>query len=86
MSITDISKGARTNLVNVTGRLESGILQVGDVVISEPGNLRGTIRCMFRNYLRLTHLALSSETDFAFCVAGDVTIAAINGIDQTALR
>ena len=34
-------------MVNVTGRLESGILQVGDTVISEPGGLRGTVRCMF---------------------------------------
>lgn len=87
MSIADISKGSRTNVVNVTGRLESGIVQVGDAVISEPGNLRGTVRCMFRNYRKLAKiLALSSETGFAFCIAGDVAIVAIHGIDQTALR
>lgn len=46
MSITDISKGSRANMVNVVGRLESGFLQVGDTITSEPGENQGTVRCM----------------------------------------
>lgn len=46
MSITDISKGSRANVVNVVGRLESGFLQVGDTIISEPGGNKGTVRSM----------------------------------------
>jgi translation elongation factor EF-1alpha len=45
MSVTDISKGSRTNVVNVAGRLESGVLQVGDAITVEPGGNRGTVRC-----------------------------------------
>lgn len=33
-------------MVNVVGRLESGFLQVGDSVVSEPGGNQGTVRCM----------------------------------------
>jgi hypothetical protein len=45
--VTDVSKGSRTNVVNVIGRLESGVLQVGDAIVSEPGGNLGTVRCKF---------------------------------------
>ena len=51
MSVTDMSKGSRTNFVNVVGRLESGVLQVGDAVISEPGGNLGMVRCTFPHYV-----------------------------------
>ena len=44
MSITDLSRGSRTNVVNVVGQLESGVIQVGDSVTSEPGGNKGTVR------------------------------------------
>jgi translation elongation factor EF-1alpha len=44
MSISDLSRGSRANVVNVVGQLESGIVQVGDSVISEPGGNKGTVR------------------------------------------
>jgi elongation factor 1 alpha-like protein len=48
LSINDISKTSKTNVVTVTGKIESGILQLGDDIISEPGDYKGTVRC---NYL-----------------------------------
>jgi translation elongation factor EF-1alpha len=47
MSISDTSKGPRANIVNVVGRLESGVLQVGEDVVSVPGGNRGTVRCKY---------------------------------------
>jgi elongation factor 1 alpha-like protein len=45
LSISDISKGSRANVVNIVGRLESGVLQIGDSIISEPGGNKGSVRC-----------------------------------------
>jgi translation elongation factor EF-1alpha len=45
LSITDIFKTSRNNVVTVTGRVESGILQLGDDIITEPGENKGTVRC-----------------------------------------
>jgi elongation factor 1-alpha len=58
ISVTDISKGSRTNVVNVVGRIESGVLQVGENVISEPGGNCGTVRSDFMvllSYLTSSH-------------------------------
>jgi elongation factor 1 alpha-like protein len=44
MSIADISKGPRANLVNVVGRVDSGILQIGDVILSKPGDSKGVVK------------------------------------------
>jgi elongation factor 1 alpha-like protein len=54
LSISDVSRGSKANVFHVTGRLESGVLQVGDEVISEPGGHRGNIRCKSATLLLLT--------------------------------
>src|SRR5579859_5830951 len=87
ISVSDVSKGSRANIVNVAGRVESGVLQVGDNVISEPGGNRGTVRskaplCPTSN----THLDIASERGLDFGVAGDVVTVGIHGIEQSALR
>ena len=87
ISISDISRGSRTNIVNVVGRVESGVLQLGDNVISEPGGNRGTVRstasfCSTSD----TYLDIASDRGSAFVVAGDVVTIGIHGIEQTALR
>lgn len=51
ISITDLSKGSKINVVNVVGRVESGVLQVGESVTSEPGGNRGTVRSTTHNFI-----------------------------------
>lgn len=87
ISVSDISKGSRTNVVNVVGRVESGVLQVGDIVISEPGGNRGTVRSK-ASFWRTSnpHLDIASERGSDFVVAGDAVTVGIHGIEQTALR
>jgi len=74
LSIMDISKGSRANVLNITGRLESGVMQLDDSIISEPGGNKGIV------------ISLSSDRSSSFCVAGDVVTVGIHGIDQTSLR
>jgi elongation factor 1 alpha-like protein len=45
MSISDISKSAKANVANVSGRVDSGFIQTNDNVVSEPGNNAGLVRC-----------------------------------------
>jgi len=87
ISVTDIAKGSRTNVVNVVGRVESGFLQVGDNVIAEPGGNHGTVRSN-NPWVRLpdSSIAIASERSSDFCVAGDVVTVGIHGIEQSALR
>lgn len=44
MSVTNILKGSRTNVANVVGRIESGVLQLGDSVVFQPGGERGIVK------------------------------------------
>ena len=44
VSISDISRGSRANVVNVTGHVDSGVIQVGDEIASEPGGNSGSVR------------------------------------------
>ena len=47
LSIMDISKGSRANVLNITGRLESGVMQLDDSIISEPGGNKGIVICKY---------------------------------------
>jgi len=74
LSIADVSRGSRANVVNVTGRIDSGVLQIGDQVVLEPGGNRGSVRYLL------------SDGDHSFSVAGDVVTVGIHGIDQNVLK
>ena len=40
-----MSRKDQLNVVNITGILESGVLQAGDPIISEPGANQGIVKC-----------------------------------------
>jgi len=88
MSITNISKGPRANIVNLTGRLDSGLMQLGEAVISEPGGSKGVIKS--KRHPREVSVDLtamvSDYDDSSFCVAGDIVTVGIHGIEQNTLR
>ena len=69
------------------GRLESGVLQVGDIIVSKPGDGKGLVKCDNRQrYELILVLNVADSDDFSFCVAGDLTTIGIQGIDQNLLR
>ncbi|KAF2635647.1 hypothetical protein P280DRAFT_522980 [Massarina eburnea CBS 473.64] len=76
LTIADVFRGSIINPVSISGRIDAGNVQVGDVVLAMPSNQRATIK------------AIESETgepgDWA--VAGQIPVLHLQGIDPVHLR
>jgi len=44
VSITDVSIGPKPNVASIRGRVESGILQIEDSVVAQPGVNKGVVK------------------------------------------
>ena len=83
MTVADVFRSGIMNPVSVTGRIDSGTLQVGDAVLALPSLEQGVIKG-----IELEHAADSDidEAPRAYAVAGHIPTLHLTAIDPIHLR
>jgi elongation factor 1 alpha-like protein len=73
--ISDVFRGGVQNPVSISGRIDSGYLQEGDVLVSIPSKELATVKAIITN-----------EVATKWAVAGHNVVTHLSGIDPTHLR
>jgi elongation factor 1 alpha-like protein len=73
--ISDVFRGGITNPVSISGRVDAGYLQEGDVLVSIPSKVQATVKAIVAN-----------EEAKKWAVAGHNVVVHLSGIDPVHLR
>jgi elongation factor 1 alpha-like protein len=76
MTISDVFRGGVTNPVSISGRLDAGHLQIGDVILAMPAGQTATVRA----------IEVDQGEMADYCVAGQIATLHLADIDPVHLR